>query len=376
MGKDLNGKELGKGLSQRKDGRYSARVMYNGQRHVQYFNGLNEARRWLINTTYEVENDNKVIKPKMTLNQYFEYWIKNEKEGFVRKNTVLNYKARYKHNIKDEIGEMYIKDIKPFHCMQVLEKMDSQMYAPSTIHQVRATLHAIFQGAVEDEFIERNPVKSKVRGKPNKTKERRVLTVKEQKIFLDEAKDSPFYYEFALILQTGMRVGEVQGLRWTDINFKKKEIHVNRTAHFYPDEKEFTFDEPKSETSIRTIPVNEECMQLLKNLKRVRRSNNKVQNLISANLVFYDKFGLPIQTTKYNYELKKICNKCKITGLSMHCLRHTFATRCIEAGIRPKTLQILLGHSKISTTMDLYVHVSDDSLHQEILKLDLANGII
>ena len=60
----------------------------------------------------------------------------------------------------------------------------------------------------------------------------------------------------------------------------------------------------------------------------------------------------------------------------MHCLRHTFATRCIEAGIRPKTLQILLGHSKISTTMDLYVHVSDDSLHQEILKLDLANGII
>lgn len=134
MGKNLKGKELGKGLSQRKDGKYSAGFLStSGKRVEKYFSGFQEARRWLEIARENDGNNGLRISPGITYSEWFEYWLENFKAKTIRRNTYRNYIDRYQNNIKPVIGNMKLTDIKPMHCQSVLNRMEKE-YAGSTIH--------------------------------------------------------------------------------------------------------------------------------------------------------------------------------------------------------------------------------------------------
>lgn len=366
MGKDLKGKELGQGLSQRKDGKYSARISIKGKRKEKYFEKISEARKWLRTMAYEAEHGKTVLADDMTVEQWFFYWIENIKKDTVRYNTIRNYKERYTYNIKDEIGTLKLLEVKPLHCQEVLNKMYDKGYAYGTMQQTRITMFNMFQSALENDFLLVNPVRKSVKCKYKETKERRVLTVEEQEKFLECAKGTLHCEEFALILQTGMRVSEVMGLKWSDVDFNKRSISIERILHFRKKEEKFEFGEPKSRSSIREIPMTDECYKLLKEHKK-----KKIISMEFPDLVFINEEGRPTKSSTYDSAIAKITRKAGMENFSMHCLRHTFATRCIECGMRPKTLQKILGHANISITMNLYVHVTDEEKYKEMQKLNL-----
>lgn len=370
MGKNLKGRELGPGISQRKDGKYSARFLsQSGKRIEKYFPKVQEARKWLEEAKYQDRHGDIGSSTNMTVDAWFQYWITNIKENTIRYSTAQSYKDRYRLNVKDMIGDSLIGEIRPFHCQNVLNMMYEGGYAKGTIEYTKITMHAMFESAVENDIIVKNPVIKSIKCPGERSRERRVLTREEQQKFLEGIRDSVRQDEYRFILQTGLRVGELLALSWKDIDFGSRVIHVRNSLQYRTKPKHFVIGETKSEYGKRDIPLTEEAFQILQNQKQKKRKR-AVASMEYNGLVFLNKKGEPTWPAYFNKELGAIADKIGIERFSMHTLRHTFATRCIEAGMRPKTLQNILGHSNISITMNLYVHVTDDEKALEMKKLE------
>lgn len=222
----------------------------------------------------------------------------------------------------------------------------------------------------------------------------RVLTVKEQREVLEHAKERIHENLIQVALGTGMRGGELLGLTWDDVDFRKREISVNKTLVYIKDKETkkyvFKYQTPKTKNSIRTIPMQDSVYKALKRqwiqLKEMQLSASEWQPLEGfENLVFVGKNGKPITEHTFqvtldwieksiNKERKKQAEKNKTVFIPIphfypHALRHTFATRCFEAGIDAKVVQGFLGHYSIAITLDLYTHVTDDKAKSEMDKL-------
>lgn len=370
MGKDLKGRELGVGIVQRKDGLYTARfVDKRGKRKQKYFHKIQECRQWLAEASYVDQHSDLSAGENMTVDAWFTYFIDEVKGNTIRPNTRRNYMERYEKNIKEHIGKMILSDVKPLHCQHILNQM-APHYAESTIYQCRIALFTMFESAVENDVLLRNPVKKSVKiPESKKPKERRVLTVEEQKIFLDTAFGTSNYNQFAFLLQTGLRTGEMVGLKWSDIDFDNEIIHIERSMEYRHSVGEWRVGPPKSKSGYREVPMTKECKETLLRQRRKMREL-KIVNPKFREFVFLCRKGEPTKNSAYDTTLFKLAEKAGIKSLSMHSLRHTYATRCIEAGMRPKTLQMLLGHSNIGITMNLYVHVTDDEKKKEVGKIE------
>lgn len=394
MGKDLKGREIGRGLSQRKDKKYSARyVSRSGKRIEKYFNTLPEARNWLADSKYEDNHSNVGITSTVTVDTWFNYWYDNLIVD-LSPNTRRNYKERYKINIQPSIGKMCISDVKPMHCKLILNKM-IDTYAGSTIKQTFIAMGTMFRAAVMNDVISKHPMDGVRYTKPVKAaSDHRVLTVDEQKIFLEVAKSSHNYYQYAFILETGLRTGELIGLTWDAIDWDNHTLTVNKTMEFRHKQKFWRAGPPKTQTSYRTIPLTTHAYNILLKLKEKRktqklskelaqvltftdRKTGQTSSLVMSDLVFINfRTGMPAKNSSYDTHLYKLCETAGIPPFSMHTLRHTYATRAIESGMQPKILQKLLGHASITTTMDTYVHVTDDSMTKAIQQFEATNTAV
>ena len=372
MGKSLQGKELGIGITRRKDGRYSAKFKSkSGKRVEKYFGKLNMARKWLADTRYEDEHGNIGKSTNMTVDAWFNCWLTEIKGKTVRRNTFSSYKDRYKKNIKEIIGNMIISEVKPMHCQNVLNIMDNNGYSGSNMAKTKATLSVMFSDACENGLIPSNPVTKSVKCPKRPEKNTKVLTLYEQKRFLDAAKRSINYNHFLFVLQTGVRSSELRGLKWDDIDFQNRIVHIRRNAIYDSSNSRFVAGGLKTSSGLRDIPMTQTVYDLLMDIKHQQTNHRK--KLISfefADHVFLNRSGNLLSNSNYDSYLRNICSKAEIERISMHTLRHTFATRCIESGMKPKTLQKILGHANISMTMDLYVHVTADEKEREMHKFE------
>lgn len=367
MGKSLKGKELGVGITQEKTGLFSARFVDKfGRRQHKRFKELRECRKWIADAQYKDEHSNLNVPQDIMVDAWFDYWIEL-KEKTVRPNTVRNYKERYRCNIKPVIGKVKLVDVTPIHCQRIMFKMAEEGYKSTTIRQTRIALFNLLEYANENDVIEKNPCKKFVRsdiGKPSEKKE--ALTIDVQRKFLEYAAGTSYEEQFRFVLQTGLRTGELVGLRWEDIDFNNRKMKIRRTLEYRYSVGEWREGPPKSKSGNRTIPLTNEAIAILKRQKEKNKAI-KVVPIEWANQVFLCKrTGAPVKNSTYDTALFKICEKANINRFSMHVLRHTFATRCIEAGMKPKTLQMILGHANIGITMNLYVHTTEDEKLKEI----------
>ena len=261
-------------------------------------------------------------------------------------------------------------------------------YAGSTIYQTYITLGVMFKSAKLNGKIRAHPLDGVKFSKSIKAvDEIKFLTVEEQKKFLDVAKHSHNYYQYAFLLETGLRTGEMIALTWDNVDWDKRTLSIEKTMEFrYKRQQFWVAGPPKTMTSYRTIPLTNRAYEILREIyatkdtrkqsaalntvleyadKRKDKKQKKQFNM--SDLIFINfRTGMPNKNSSYDTHLYKLCDEAGIKRFCMHCLRHTYATRCIEAGMQPKTLQKLLGHSSLKTTMDRYVHVTDDSMENGI----------
>ncbi len=370
MGKSLKGKELGIGISQRKDGLYTARFTdRQGKRRQKYFKKLQECRNWLADMQFQDEHGNINVLGDMTVDAWFDYWIENIKGDNIRRSTRKEYESRYRTKIKEHIGNMLLSEIKPFHCQNILNQLINENKTSTINNNTRGLMYSFFESAVDNELIKINPIKRSVKViERNKKEERRVLTREEQKLFLEYAKKSPHYNQYAFVLQTGLRVSEVAALRWQDIDFTKRIMSVKHSLILGEGGK-VEIGDTKTMSGQRDIPLTDEAINILKEQKKKLSQINVIQ-MEFRDFVFLNKSGKPINRHLYNRSIETVAKRAGIKRLSIHTLRHTFATRCIEGGMKPKTLQMLLGHSDMRVTMGLYVHITEDEKFKEMHEIE------
>lgn len=314
---------------------------------------------------------------EMTLDEWMDYYMLEYKKRYVKPTTYINYSVKVKNHIKPSIGHYKIKALRQDIIQKFVNTLSDKGLAPSTVEDVYKLLRNALETAVDDGLIVRN-VANKVKLPKVPKPKINVLTQEQQDAFVEQAKNTYMGSIYILDLCTGMRLCELLGLKWEDIDLVEKQLHVVRTLRKVkdpdkPEEKwHLEFGTPKTSASQRTIPLNETAIKLLRNVRK-----QQLQNKLKAgsayedyNLVFCTQLGKPLDPTNMRRTFYDICNKIGVSGLHPHCLRHTFATRGAENNVDVRVMQRFLGHSTIKETADTYTHVLNDLKRSEILKLD------
>lgn len=379
MGKSLNGKELGKGISQRKeDGLYVARFTNRfGKRQLisdKTYNGVQKKLREAIVADEKAIN---VVSTNMTLDEWFECWMKTCKNN-CRNNTKDTYARQYKR-VQEELGWRKLSKLN----LVVMQQAINNLRTDNERKTSKKILVDMLEKALAADLITKNVAKqiTTVYTKEEK-KERRVLTVNETNIFLDAAKDTFYYNLFVVALETGMRIGELTGLQWEDVDFKQKLIHVRHSMTYFSKNGKYGFEihPTKMNKGLRDIPLTQVAINALRRqyfLKQTIISSKKEPLAGFENLVFVTKNNKPttqvLVTECIAGIMKKIHNSnpgMKFEKITPHCFRHTFATRWLEAGVPIKTVSKVLGHSQLQLTTDLYMHVTNESLFTGLQKFE------
>lgn len=389
MGKDLNGRELGKGIIQKKDGRYEARFQNRfGKRISISGSDLNSVKRRYNEAIYE--NDKEInIRETIKLDEWYQKWMNVYKYDSVRENTKKYYNQVYRRHISPTLGKVNIQNITQLQIRELLKAKKKEGLGYETRNKIKILLVDIFNKAMIDQFVNRNPARG-ITIRRDEEREVQVLSVEEQILFFDCCKGTFYDNFFNVAINTGMRIGELAALRWKDIDWDKNVIRITRTLVYQQydgdDKKTFHFEEPKTETSKREIPINRQCSIFLKKQfiqKRVVESKApavKIPEEQYRELLFTTRYNTPLNSQIILDAIKKIVDEVNLTRdfteelelFSCHCFRHTFATRCFESGIKPKTVQQYLGHATLQMTMDLYTSVLKEHMTSEMEKLDEA----
>lgn len=387
-------KTLPKGISLRKDGRYQGRFTFNGKRYTYYSRDVKELQKKMADARYELEHGIYGTGLDITLNHWFDVWMKEYKLLTVKNSTILLYSLNYERYVKESIGGYLLKDIKTIHIQRIYNEMHRQGLSLGTIQIVNSVLNNLFSQAVKNDYLMKNPCMGAILPKGEK-REQRVLTFYEQTLFLAAIAGNFYEPLFQIALCTGLRIGELSALTWDDVDFEKKNLSVLRTLLYQKDyrtgEYGFRFQTPKSGSSKRIVPLIPDAVEILKKHRKTQKLYI-MENQIEwkpvdemDNLIFTTRHGTPVQeghmvkrlavvTDIMNRLEKEIAVKenrmpCIIENITPHTLRHSFATRAFENGLAPKTVQELLGHSNMNITMDLYTHVTYDTKKREMEKM-------
>lgn len=393
MGKDLKGKDIGRGFSQRKDGRYEARAMVNGCRIDMYGHSLAELKKEfeLEKTKIYFSMKQKTEYDGCTVGQWYGEWFKKCKSKQLKSEvSIVSYDRKIRNTYIRLLDETPIKFVTQIMIQQATNQLTEESYSARVIKDALGVLRECLDGAVFNKIIDMNPCQQiLVENKNEYMKERRVLEKWEQDMLLDEVKDSYYAEVYQFLLLTGLRIGEFSGLQWNDIDFEKRIIKIRRSMQtaYIKGKKIEQLTTPKTHNSYRNIPFFGETESILKSW-RIKQSayRQSLGNRWRAkpehgDLVFTTTFGSPVTRYVLVHDIKRVENNLQmreklqadaegrnprtIEHIYPHCFRHTFATRCFEKGMSPVVIQDIMGHSSYSTTLT-YTHVLDEKRAEEI----------
>lgn len=397
--KDYKGRKLRDNETYRKDGRYCYRYtdVRTGKRAGIYANDLLELRE--KEKQLEKDRQDNILTDssikKYTLNELFDTYMSTKK---LADSTRKNYVNTWNNRVKDEIGDIKVVQLRPSHIKKFYAKLSCAGYSHSTIKLIHNLIYPSLELAVDDDIIRKNPSKKTLGDYGNKPVKRKALTIKQQKNLMDYIKSNSLYNVYVpmltVMMETGVRCGELIGLTWNDINTKEEIIKINHqlTYRNYGDGCKFHVCLPKTDSGIRTIPMTNEVKSAFQKQRQINFMMGIDRNITVEGydgFIFTAKTGRPLQPSAVNnilYNIVKAYNKDELKKakkehrkaellpkFSAHVLRHTACTRMAEKGMDIKVLQYLMGHSSIDITMQVYNHITDMSrVKNEVVKMDEA----
>jgi len=314
----------------------------------------------------------------MTLKTYITNWLEVYKEPSLKPNSYKRLKCSVDTYVIPAIGHITIGNLSTDDVQSMINSMTKQtspQLSFSSIKKVRDAINSCLQDGVDKGDFERNvctAVKLPSVDKRKPAKEIRVFTNDEKKAIVTECKrvysnGKPVYhhgYMYILILNTGMRLGEALALKWSNVDFNSKTIHIDSTlirVKDGPKKTKLTVQEtPKTSSSIRDIPLNKTAITALQELKATD----------SKTFVAESKPNTPIIPENFEKTFYRILANCDIPKAGCHAMRHTFASDLFEKGVDLKTISTLLGHSSIAVTANIYISVRPKVLTESVTLLD------
>lgn len=402
--KDSKGRVLYKGEVERKDGYYS--YQYYDLQHVRriiYAKDLVTLRKKEKKVIRDIDDGIDGFS-KVTLNQLFDYWMKQKIN--LKPHTLYGYNNTYNCYVRGSFGNKKVvnikySDVKIFY-LEMLQERGLKLH---TVQAVHSLIHQVLNLAVRDNIIRKNPsdfVFREISTAIEKQDKRMALTLEQQKAFVQYietdarfARWSPF---FIIMLGTGMRISEMLGMRWEDLDMDQRMISVNQCLSYYRKAGEqnlsFHLERPKSNAGLRSIPMFDNVYEAFLREKEYQKHENGRKYVLEQSIdgvtgfVFLigSRKKIPTYTT-VSRVIKEIVKSYNIyeeisaeedgrkpvllpENLSCHILRHTFCTRFCEQCNDIKLIQTIMGHSCISMTMDIYTDVTDAYKKEKFKKLD------
>ena len=304
----------------------------------------------------------------MTIRVIADLW-KETKRPYVKRSTFAAYMLTLENHLLPFFGnmtELNEESVQSF----VLEKLNAGL-SIKTVKDLLIVLKMIMKHGVKNKWI--NHAEWDIKYPTSATSSSiEVLTIANHKKILDYVRDNFSFRALGiyLCLTTGLRIGEICALRWDDINTQTGTLHVRRTIeriYIIDGEKKHTelvINDPKTVNSIREIPLSAKALSLIKPLMKV----------VNPNFYILSNDSKPIEPRTYRAYYKRLMKSLNIPPIKFHGLRHSFATRCIESNCDYKTVSVLLGHSDISTTLNLYVHPNIEQKKRCISKMIKSLG--
>ncbi len=396
--KDKKNRVLKEGEYQRANGTFEYKWRdKKGKRHSVYAKTLDELREMEIDVLRDTLDGIRADKNDITINDLYYRWVQL-KRG-LKHNTFQNYKYMYTQFVEPDFGEIKVAELKRSDVRAFYNHLsDSQHLKTATIDNIHTVLHQVLELGVEDDYLRYNPsdnaLKELKQAHNKDSEKRRALTVPEQELFekflSEQGQYHRWYPIFTVLLWTGMRVGEITGLRWCDIDLEDETISVNHTLVYYDKGGEercgFSINTPKTKAGERTIPMLPIVKVAFLMEKEYQTECEVACNVVVdgyTNFIFINRFGGVQHQGTLNKALRRIIRDCNYDVLdkgekdgvilprfSNHSLRHTFTTRMCEAGVNIKAMQEILGHADAETTMDIYAEATKDLKKTELINFE------
>jgi integrase len=343
-----------------KTGKPKRKTVYGKQRK-EVAKKLTDLKMKLFDGLYSEQSE-------MKLANWLTMWNEGRKSSVTYNTYRYNEKAIRLH-INPSLGELKLKNLKARHAQNLInDKLENGRIngegglSHNTVRGIFKVLNAGINQAIKENILSKNTLKAVELPKEDKNNEMKVWNKNEVNEFLNAAKNHKFYLIYYIALNTGMRRGELAGLKWSNVDLESKKINVRK--QIVRTDAGRKRGDTKTMSSKRTIPLTKKTVRLLQK-HRIQQAEYKLalgKNYNDNDFVFCDRLGNSINPPHIYGQFKKIIAENDLPDIRLHDLRHTFATLFLEAGGPIKVLQSILGHASITQTIDRYAHVTKNML--------------
>lgn len=322
------------------------------QKTISGFKTKAEAESACRSLIMELEKNQYIEPSKMDLEKFLKQWLDTKKTN-IKQTTFNKYNSLIVNHIIPNIGNVKISKLTPMKISSFYNSLTNKL-SLTTISDIHAVLKNALEQAVRWELISKNVAALVDKPKSDK-KQIKVWDIDESQKFLKIAKKNNYYIAFLLALITGMRQGEILGLRWKDVDFIEKTISIIQTLSH--DGKSFN-NQAKTSTGNRLITIDDSTLAEIKNhRKKMIEEQLEAKEYIDNGLVIATSKGTPLSPRNLLRTFYKLIDVAEVSKISFHDLRHTHATMLLKQGVNPKIVAERLGHSNVRTTLDTYSHI-------------------
>lgn len=362
----------GEGTIRKKGNGYEGRITVEVNGVRKQVSVYDKSQRVVVEKMQELRkkrDDNYYIENKnITLEEWLKEWMKVYKKPYISPRTYQGYVEKSK-TILEHLGNMQLQKIELYHLQKFISDLQNEGKSPKSLRHYYSILKICFDDAIMCRHISLNPTRN-LKLPSMRRKELNIMTKEEQLVFEGFMKKYRMGTAYIVLVNTGLRAGELSGLTWKDVDFENKALYVRRGMQkitTYDDDfnkikRERKVTDVKTENSYRVVPMLDKVVRILQEYKKkVQTEQEELAELGEGfkedDFIFKTKYNHPITSEYLRKTCQGICKSNNFRKVGIHELRHTFATRSIEAGIDLRVLQEILGHASYSTTADIYVHI-------------------
>ena len=355
-------------IRKRSDGRWEARIIigHKNDGSPMYKSAFAKTQKSALKQLHQLLDLYRDVdlteECRMTLGEWMDKWLDEYMIFTIKENTIKGYRSQIDHQIKPFIGHKQLASLTTADIQKFYNKIKKEgrvhphpihghVLSDSMVRKIHMMLHEAMEVAVRERYIVRNPTDNTTIPKKTTT-EKQVLDDSQLNRFLEAIQGEPYWHDFFYVeVMTGLRRGEICGIKWSDIDFNEGTLCIKRSVST----KEgggVSVGETKTDAGVRTIIMPPSVATLL-----WKKRSDAINEWVFPH---YTNPSDPLHPSSAYKKLKTLLKRLELPLLRFHDLRHTFATQATDGGVDPKTLAGILGHTDASFTLDTYTHVTSD----------------